>query len=186
LFARILPGDAAKKCKVQGWPKVVKKRSLQDTRCAVLCFALRNFFVVFVCLILEFQGIVSVVQAESIDGADSYQEKYASLLTSGSQCEKQILQQLHSLQDPELKINIIELGIVRAITCDERKKANTVTIILTSPFCPYVKELVSAIKAASTSVSPEHATQVIVDMKTRWDPSLMSEQAKKQFFGPQE
>jgi metal-sulfur cluster biosynthetic enzyme len=96
------------------------------------------------------------------------------------------LQQLHSLQDPELKINIIELGIVRAITCDERKKANTVTIILTSPFCPYVKELVSAIKAASTSVSPEHATQVIVDMKTRWDPSLMSEQAKKQFFGPQE
>ncbi len=186
LFARIRSGDTAKKCKVQGWPKVVEKRSIQDTHCAVLCFALRNFFVVFICLILGFHGIISVAQAESIDKIENYQEAYANLLTSGSQCEKKILQQLHRLQDPELKINIIELGIVRAITCDEHKKANTITIILTSPLCPYVKELVTDIKVASTSVSPEHSTQVIVDMKTRWDPSRMSEQAKKQFFGPQQ
>jgi len=164
----------------------VKKRSIQDTYCAVFCFALRNFFVVSLCLLLGFQGAVPVVQAEDIGISDSYQEKYASLLTSGSQCEKQLLQQLHNLQDPELKINIIDLGIVRSITCDERNKANAVTIILTSPLCPYVKELVTAIKAAAARVSPEHTTQVIVDMKTRWDPSRMSEQAKKQFFGPQQ
>ena len=164
----------------------MKKRSIQDTRCAVFCFALRNFFVVFLYLIFGFQGAVSVALADNIDEIDNYQEKYASILTSGSQCEKEILQQLHSLQDPELKINIIELGIVQAITCDTQNKTNTVTIILTSPLCPYVKELVSAIKSASTSVSPEHSSHVIVDMKTRWDPSRMSEQAKKQFFGPQQ
>jgi len=164
----------------------VKKRSIQDTRCAVFCFALRNFFVFFLFFIFGIQGTISVVQAYNIDETDNYQEKYASILTSGSQCEKQLLQQLHSLQDPELNINIIELGIVQAITCDTQNKTNTVTIILTSPLCPYVKELVSAIKSASTSVSPEHSAQVIVDMKTRWDPSRMSEQAKKQFFGPQQ
>lgn len=82
-----------------------------------------------------------------------------------------------------MKVNIVELGIVKKIECNEHKKVNTVVIILTSPLCPYIKDIVANIKAASRTLFSQTDVRVIVDTETRWTPDAMSEQAKKRFLG---
>lgn len=141
------------------------------------------FFVFSLCMEFFLFTFENVASAKDLDQPNQHKEEQETLLHSGSNCEKQILQKLRNLQDPELKINIVDLGLVRMVECDEQNNINIVTIILTSPLCPYIKDLVSSIKAASKSLFPEKSTKVIVDTKTRWNPSHMSEQAKKGFWG---
>ena len=66
--------------------------------------------------------------------------------------KKQILDQLHTVLDPELQVNIVDLGLIYEVNVD---KENNVKIImtLTSPGCPLsyvfdmlVREAVSQIK----------------------------------------
>lgn len=106
-----------------------------------------------------------------------------SSLSSGSACEKAILRELGKVIDPEVNINVIDLGIIRKIQCDSQHKVNIITIILTSPLCPYLKTLVADMKAASRRALPDSDVKIIVDMKTRWSPALLSEEGKKHFMG---
>lgn len=107
-------------------------------------------------------------------------------LYSGSKCEKTLFRQLYQIIDPELDINIVDMGLVRLVRCDEAQKINTVTIILTSPFCPFTKKLVSDIKKTGKKTFPQHETRVVVDMKTRWSAAYMSPEAKKKLWGIEE
>ncbi len=107
-------------------------------------------------------------------------------IAAGSQdqaCETRLLEQLGAVADPEFEISIIDFGLVREVRCDALKKINTITIIPTSPLCPYLKEMVADIKAVSTELYPQREARVIVDMETGWSPSLMTAKGKKMFWG---
>ncbi len=107
-------------------------------------------------------------------------------LHSDSECEKKLYQHLQNVIDPELDVNIVDLGIVRRVHCDEANNINIVTIILTSPFCPYIKNIVADIKEESKKLFPHNDAKVVVDTKTRWSPSNMSPRAKAKIWGGKE
>ncbi|HHH82495.1 MAG TPA: DUF59 domain-containing protein [Chloroflexi bacterium] len=101
--------------------------------------------------------------AQTIWEADSTHPEKAELLR----------QALREVVDPELGLNIIELGLVRnaAIEGDHLR----VKMILTTPFCPYGPALLDM-----TRVKAEEATglQTRVEMGMEmWDPSMMEEGA---------
>jgi len=80
-------------------------------------------------------------------------------------------QALREVVDPELGLNIIELGLVRDAAIEEDHLK--VKMILTTPFCPYGPALLDM-----TRVKAEEATglQTRVEMgMERWDPSMMEE-----------
>jgi metal-sulfur cluster biosynthetic enzyme len=80
---------------------------------------------------------------------------------------------LKEVVDPEIGLNIIELGLVRDVVIEDNKA--TVTMILTTPFCPYGPALldVSRQKAEKALQRP---TTIEMGMEM-WDFSMMEEGA---------
>ncbi len=83
-------------------------------------------------------------------------------------------ERLREVLDPELGLNIIELGLVRdaVITNDEELKLN---MILTTPFCPYGPALLEMTrKKAEEALEIDTHIEMGVEM---WDPSMMEDGA---------
>jgi metal-sulfur cluster biosynthetic enzyme len=81
---------------------------------------------------------------------------------------------LREVIDPELGLNIIELGLVRnaSITNDEDLKLN---MILTTPFCPYGPALLEMTrKKAEEALEIPASIEMGIEM---WDPSMMEDGA---------
>ena len=80
---------------------------------------------------------------------------------------------LKKVIDPEIGMNIIELGLVRDVSIDaETGKAN-VSMIMTTPFCPYAPAL---LEAARTETEESLGKETTVEMKMEmWDVSFMGE-----------
>jgi FeS assembly SUF system protein len=79
--------------------------------------------------------------------------------------------------DPEIPVNIFELGLIYTIDID--KEANvTIKMTLTSPMCPAAQSLPLEIKTKVEAVKGVKSALVQVVWEPRWDPSMMSEEAK--------
>lgn len=79
-----------------------------------------------------------------------------------------VLNALRSVVDPEIGLNIVELGLVRSLdVLDDRLH---LVMILTTPFCPYGPQLLEAARrtAQETAGLP---TTIEIGMEL-WDPSM--------------
>ena len=88
-----------------------------------------------------------------------------------------IVEEIKKIYDPEIPVNIYELGLIYAINVDDK---NNVKIImtLTTPNCPVAESLPNEVKNSVKEI--EEANNVELDLV--WDPpgdkSMMSEAAK--------
>lgn len=58
--------------------------------------------------------------------------------------EKQILDALRKVKDPEIGLDIVELGLIRKITPGETE--TEILMTLTSPFCPFADSLIGQVE----------------------------------------
>ena len=80
-------------------------------------------------------------------------------------------QALREVIDPELGLNIIELGLIREASILEDEL--TIKMILTTPFCPYGPALLDMTRAkASEEMGLETTVNIGMEM---WDPSMMED-----------
>lgn len=87
--------------------------------------------------------------------------------------EDEIKEALRQVVDPEIGLNVVELGLIREIETGE--ESVDITMILTTPFCPYGPALIEQVRMASDSVTGG-GTKVEVGTEL-WDPSMMEEGA---------
>ncbi len=88
--------------------------------------------------------------------------------------EEEILEALRSVVDPEIGLNIVELGLIRHLELDPVGKVK-ITMILTTPFCPYGPQLLEQVRYAANSIT---GGGTIIEMGAEmWDPSMMEEGA---------
>lgn len=80
---------------------------------------------------------------------------------------------LREVTDPEIGLNIIELGLVRQVS-KENEDLN-ITMIMTTPFCPYAPALLDSTRSKAEQISGLN-TSIEMGMQA-WDPSLMEEGA---------
>ena len=59
-----------------------------------------------------------------------------------------IIANLREVFDPEISVNIYDLGLIYDISIDQREEEVTITHTLTSAFCPFADEIVSNIQKA--------------------------------------
>ncbi len=88
--------------------------------------------------------------------------------------EDEIMEALREVIDPEIGLNVVELGLVRNLEIDEEGNAHLI-MIMTTPFCPYAPQLIEQVRQATNNVTGGGTTVEIGD--ELWDPSLMEEGA---------
>jgi metal-sulfur cluster biosynthetic enzyme len=88
--------------------------------------------------------------------------------------EEEIMESLREVIDPEIGLNVVELGLIRNLEIDDEGNAHIV-MIMTTPFCPYAPQLIEQVRVKAAQAGGAGAT---VEMGTElWDPSLMEEGA---------
>ncbi len=91
--------------------------------------------------------------------------------------EDAIVDALKTIFDPEIPVNIYELGLIYNVTCDDSGHAD-VTMTLTSPACPVAGTLPGEVEAKAESVAGVESAKVEVVWDPVWNPSMMSEAAR--------
>ncbi len=80
---------------------------------------------------------------------------------------------LREVVDPEIGLNVVELGLIREVRKDESEVQ--VRMILTTPFCPYGPALLEMTRTKAEQAASLPA-RIELGMEP-WDPSLMEEGA---------
>tara|TARA_B100001287_G_scaffold197161_1_gene166828 strand:+ start:1457 stop:1777 length:321 start_codon:yes stop_codon:yes gene_type:complete len=94
-----------------------------------------------------------------------------------SDIREEIIQNLKNVFDPEISINIYDLGLIYDI--DLNALPNTkITHTLTSAFCPMADQIVNDIKCAAETVDGVDDCEVITTFDPPFGPDKMSEEAR--------
>lgn len=83
---------------------------------------------------------------------------------------------LHDVIDPELGLNVMELGMVREIDSDGGK--TTVHMVLTTMTCPFWGLFVDQVETALEDVDGVGELDVRFDPREPWTPELMTDDAR--------
>ncbi len=87
--------------------------------------------------------------------------------------ENKAREALREVYDPELGLNVIELGLVRKL--DWSPDNVEITMILTTPFCPYGPALIEQVRE-KVQETTQRSARVTMGLEM-WDPSMMEDQA---------
>lgn len=93
--------------------------------------------------------------------------------------EAEVLDVLRTCYDPEIPVNIYELGLVYGVTVDDAGVV-TIQMTLTSPHCPAVQSLPAEIEAKVKALPNVSDVKIDLVWDPPWDPSKMSEAARLQ------
>ncbi|HEY3289503.1 MAG TPA: metal-sulfur cluster assembly factor [Anaerolineae bacterium] len=93
-------------------------------------------------------------------------------LTS-SDLESKAREALREVFDPELGMSVIELGLIRKFDWEPGKAE--VTMILTTPFCPYGPALIEQVRE-KVQEATQQVTRVTMGLEM-WEPTMMEDQA---------
>jgi|TARA_B100000902_G_scaffold346508_1_gene353235 metal-sulfur cluster biosynthetic enzyme len=89
----------------------------------------------------------------------------------------EIVENLRDVYDPEISINVYDLGLIYDIDLDELPKVS-VTHTLTSAFCPFADDIIADIDSATRKVEGVEEVNVITTFVPPFGPDMMSEETK--------
>ena len=89
----------------------------------------------------------------------------------------EIIKALKTCYDPEIPVNIFELGLIYDIKISEEKNVN-ITMTLTSPACPVAEILPHQVEEKTKALPMINDVKVDVTFDPPWSPDKMSEVAK--------
>jgi len=101
----------------------------------------------------------------------------AETVLSAEDLEKNIVEALKTCYDPEIPVDIYELGLIYTIDVAESREV-TVTMTLTSPACPVAGSLPGEVEAKVREVSGVASARVELVWDPPWDQEMMSDTAK--------
>tara|TARA_Y100000590_G_scaffold234723_1_gene264261 strand:+ start:108 stop:410 length:303 start_codon:yes stop_codon:yes gene_type:complete len=88
-----------------------------------------------------------------------------------------VVQEIKKIYDPEIPVNIYELGLIYKIEVDNKNKVN-INMTLTSPNCPVAESLPKQVKDNIMKVEGVSDVSLNLVWDPPWDKDMMSEAAK--------
>jgi FeS assembly SUF system protein len=98
-------------------------------------------------------------------------------MSSASPLREHIIDAIRTVRDPEIPVNLYELGLIYDIRIDERGGVH-IDMTLTTPNCPVAEVLPQQVEQAVAAVEGVSGVAVDVVWKPEWKPEMMSEAAK--------
>jgi len=94
-----------------------------------------------------------------------------------SDLKNKVIEQIKKIYDPEIPVNIYELGLIYKIEIDDKNKVN-VDMTLTSPNCPVAESLPKDVKNIIMTIEGVSDVNLNLVWEPPWDKDKMSEAAK--------
>ena len=91
--------------------------------------------------------------------------------------KNKVIEEIKKIYDPEIPVNIYELGLIYKIEVDEKNKVN-LDMTLTSPNCPVAESLPKDVKENIMKVEGVSDVNLNLVWEPPWDKDKMSEAAK--------
>jgi FeS assembly SUF system protein len=94
-----------------------------------------------------------------------------------SELKEKVILEIKKIYDPEIPVNIYELGLIYNIDIDKKNKVN-IDMTLTSPNCPVAESLPNSVKDNVLKVDGVSGVDLKLVWEPPWDKDKMSEAAK--------
>ena len=94
-----------------------------------------------------------------------------------SDVKNKIIEEIKKIYDPEIPVNIYELGLIYDIKVDEKNNVK-VNMTLTTPNCPVAESLPKEVKDSIMEIKEVNKVDLDLVWDPPWDKSMMSEAAK--------
>ncbi len=112
----------------------------------------------------------------SITDIEDHEKKYGT----PEEIKKEIIKYLKTIYDPEIPVNIYDLGLIYDIKLERREDGYKaiITMTLTSVVCPVGESIVDMVKNIANKIDGLAEVEVNLVFDPPWDRSKMSDEAK--------
>lgn len=83
-------------------------------------------------------------------------------------------EQLKTIEDPDVHVNIVDLGLVYQVEGDDDQKTVTITMTLTSPACPMGDFLIRSVEDLAATLYPDYKITVQLTWDPPWNMDMIS------------
>tara|TARA_B100001540_G_C15634657_1_gene563772 strand:- start:205 stop:504 length:300 start_codon:yes stop_codon:yes gene_type:complete len=91
--------------------------------------------------------------------------------------KEKIINEIKKIYDPEIPVNIYELGLIYDILLDDKNNVK-IKMTLTTPNCPVAESLPNDVKNSVKNIGEVNEVDLELVWDPPWDKSMMSEAAK--------
>lgn len=101
------------------------------------------------------------------------EEKENDILT----VEEKIVKMLRTVYDPEIPVNVYDLGLIYSIEVDDEMNVH-IEMTLTAPNCPAADFIIEDVRMKVESIDDVKSVDIQLVFEPEWDKDMMSEEAK--------
>ena len=98
--------------------------------------------------------------------------------TENSTIEPEVVEVLRNIYDPEIPVNIFDLGLVYDLRINDADGSVKVIMTLTTPTCPVAEELPGWIERAIKNIPGVNKVEIELTWEPFWRPEYMTEDAR--------
>ncbi|MGL4805312.1 MAG: metal-sulfur cluster assembly factor [Bacteroidales bacterium] len=91
--------------------------------------------------------------------------------------EEEIIKMLKTVYDPEIPVDVYELGLIYKVDIDDEKNVK-IDMTLTAPNCPAADFILEDVRMKVESVPEVKSVDIQLVFEPEWDKDMMSEEAK--------
>ena len=94
--------------------------------------------------------------------------------------EESILAAIRQVHDPELLVNVVDLGLIYGVGVDEVEGKSNVHVVMTmtTPACPFGPQLIQEVKDVVAALEGVGTVEVQITLSPPWTPDRMTEDAR--------
>ena len=101
-----------------------------------------------------------------------------NIVNNELEMQERVIDVLKTVYDPEIPVNIYDLGLIYRIELNEDNTELSVDMTLTAPNCPAADFIVEDVRQKLEVISGLKKVEVNLVFEPEWDKNMMSEEAK--------
>ncbi len=102
------------------------------------------------------------------------------MLENLSPKENEILTHIKTVIDPEVAVNIVDLGLIYEVNCDEEKRKIHILATLSARGCPVGDTIFQHIETVVTANNPGYEVEAELTWEPEWTPDLITDDGRKE------